>query len=72
MPSFFILDWSVVRFMPRRATAPVRPLDHAIGVPHGAQDMLTLGDFQGNRPNGGGRCLCFQLPERNPHVGSLG
>jgi hypothetical protein len=27
-----------------------RPLDHAIGVPHGAQDMLTLGDFQGNRP----------------------
>ena len=22
MPSFFILDWSVVRFMPRRAAAP--------------------------------------------------
>jgi hypothetical protein len=25
MPSFFILDWSVVRFMPRRAAAPVGP-----------------------------------------------
>src|SRR5207248_6158918 len=25
MPSFFILDWSVVRFMPRRAAAPEGP-----------------------------------------------
>jgi hypothetical protein len=52
MPSFFILDWSVVRFMPP---------DHPIGFPQGAQDMVTLGGFQGNRPIGGGRRLCFQL-----------
>jgi len=25
MPSFFIMDWSVVRFMPRRAAAPAGP-----------------------------------------------
>jgi hypothetical protein len=32
MPSFFILDWSVVRFMPRRAAAPEVP-NHPIGFP---------------------------------------
>jgi hypothetical protein len=30
MPSFFILDWSLVRFMPRRAAAPEGPQS-----PHG-------------------------------------
>ena len=58
--------------MPRRAAAPADSPDHPIGFPQGAQDMVTLGGFQGNRPVGGGRCLCFQLPERNPQVGPLG
>ncbi|MDQ3566170.1 MAG: hypothetical protein M3436_19495 [Pseudomonadota bacterium] len=45
MPSFFILDWSVVRFMPRRAAAPEAP-NHPIGFPQRPQAMLALSGFQ--------------------------
>jgi len=45
MPSFFILDWSVVRFMPRRAAQEERALMSQLE----AADLL--GDGARERPS---------------------
>ena len=47
MPSFAILDWSVVRFMPNRAAAPDAPPEDPVGLVEGSSNVFTPGLLKG-------------------------
>ena len=58
MPSFFIFQYNMDHFIPRRAAAPLGPPQYPAGLAEGTEDVLPLRVGQRNRHRNWHRGQC--------------